>query len=194
MATLPTSFTIISDTREQHPLKFPTHLTLLNPLKPPHARDTRVVSLHVIEKKLDIADYMLEGDKGAVYEAQGIQGCGVVERKMSLRELAVNCLDEKRSVKFDAQLAKMRERWVYPCLLLEADFRIWNVPAQFADQPALVHDALQRLCLRHNVSLQFCPAGTITARLVLGEWTARWLINATLLHNGLYYKDAPVGA
>lgn len=181
MRPTPTSFAIISDTREQYPLKFPSHLELLDPHSPPHERKSKVVALHVITKKLDIADYMLEGDAGSLYEAQGVRGVGIVERKMSLRELAVNCLDAHRSQKFDAQLAKMRERWAYPLLVLESDFRVWNIPAQFAESPALVHDALQRLLLRHGVALHLIPSVSIQARLNLGTWVARWLINASLL-------------
>jgi len=168
---------IAVDDREKRPLPLPQNIVMLDP----EAGKPVTVRIHAIKRRLEHADYVVDPE-GVPYWVPGFTGAGLVERKLSIDEIAQNVLIPDKLRRFDAQLAAMRRMWAYPVLLLEA------TPARFArptfrtpaPAPSVAHDVFQRLLLKHGVSLHFCPGPSITDRGALGEWTVRLLINAQL--------------
>lgn len=168
---------IAVDDREKRPLPLPANIVMLDP----DTMEPVAVKIHAVKKRLEHADYVIDPE-GVPYWVPGLRGAGLIERKLSIDEIANNVLVPDRRRRFEAQLAAMRKMWAYPILLLEA------TPAKFAratfrtpnPAPAIAHDLFQRLLLKHGVSLHFCPGPSITDRAALGEWTVRLLINAQI--------------
>jgi hypothetical protein len=161
-------YTIITDTREQTPLPFPSHLPLLDPNRTAQARTSLTVKLGGRTQKLDAGDYALEG-----YE----RIC-LVERKGSIRELAKNCLTADRT-RFIAALDRLRAACLHPYVLVEGTL------TDMAQDPSIPDwwtalDSLQRLLLERNIGLILLPNKGAIQRRMIGEWVARLLVNSTL--------------
>lgn len=158
-------YTIITDTREQTPLPFPSHLPLLDPSRPPSSRTSLTVKLGGRTQKLDAGDYALAG-----YE----EIC-LIERKGSLRELAKNCLTPDRT-RFVAALDRLRASCLRPYLLVEGSLADMSQDPGIPDWWVAL-DSLQRLLIERNISMILLPnKGTIQRRMI-GEWVARVLVN-----------------
>ena len=81
---------ILQDTREKKPLRFPANLRVLDDKKPAYKQKMITVRLHTVPQKLDTGDYLLQGHETDT----------IVERKGSLREVAMNCLNQRDRKRF----------------------------------------------------------------------------------------------
>lgn len=161
-------YTILTDTREQTPLSFPSHLPLLDPNRQPQSRTSLTVKLGGRTQKLDAGDYALEG-----YE----RVC-LVERKGSIRELAKNCLTADRT-RFIAALDRLRAACLHPYVLVEGTLTDMAQDPNVPDWWTAL-DSLQRLLLERNIGLIFLPNKGAIQRRMIGEWVARLLVNSSL--------------
>lgn len=163
------SYTIECDNREKVPLLFPDHISLLDDATPPTMRVSRTARIFTVKRRLPTADYILQDAPHAA----------IVERKKNLVEIATNVLDRKRRPLFVEQLLRMQE-WPRRLLFIEGDPVSLFKPHHHLPDPHCAMDALQRLLMEHRVELLLFPANTVPRRRQLGEYIARWLINASL--------------
>lgn len=111
---------MIVDTREQNVLPIPAYLDeWLDPNSLPTSPQSCRVRIKVVRKALRAADYVLEGEEGAVYTSDSSKGAGIVERKASIDELADNVFSPARRPSFIKLLTRMSESFTHPCLLVE---------------------------------------------------------------------------
>jgi len=183
MAALP-PITVLIDSREKTPLPFPARMTCLDPRHSPTS--CRKVSVRVVTKRkhLETADYVLADEPGVVYTAgRGASGVGVVETKRSIDELAANCLSASGRRAFSRMLARMREAFLKPYLIVEGGLHTLAMPPRHFPkviEPGLVVDALLRLTMEADIPV--IPLGTVSlqGRRRMGEYVARMLLNAAL--------------
>jgi len=163
-------WTIIQDTRERKPLRFPTNLKVLDDKKPPHKQRMVTVRLHTVEEKLEAGDYLL----------RGYEGNTIIERKGSLREIAKNCLNEKDRVRFIKALVKLKDACKHPILMLEGTPLEMEKPCKNVPNPACAIDGLMRLLREYKIELILLPGKTYSHRRACANWVARLLINGAI--------------
>lgn len=159
-------WTIIQDTREKKPLKFPANLKVLDNNFPAHKQRMVTIRLHTIANKLEAGDYLLQG-----YESNTI-----IERKGSLREIAKNCLNKKDRIRFIKSLKKLRKACDHPILMLEGTPLQMERPCKNVPHPEAAIDGLMRLIREYNTELILLPGTTYSHRRACANWVARLLI------------------
>lgn len=174
---MPTSITILADCREKKPLPFPSTLRMLTFNGLPESRRETVVTLAVKQSRMEAADYALDDAPGACYS---LRGTVIVERKAALDEIATNCLDSSRRAHFVRCLTRMAAAFPRPFLIFEGGLPALYRASRQNPSPWLAIDALQRLCLSHNVPIINIPAGTDANRRLLADYCARLLVNGAL--------------
>ena len=163
-------WTIIQDTREKKPLKFPANLKVLDDSYPPHKQRMLTVRLHTVKDKLEAGDYLLQGHEGET----------IIERKGSLREIAKNCLNEKDRIRFIKSLKKLQSACTHPVLMLEGTPLEMERPCQNVPNPACAIDALMRLMREYKIEMILLPGKTYSHRRACANWVARMLINGAI--------------
>lgn len=154
--------TVLVDTREKRPLKFPSTIKWYQT----RAAKGETLLIQAKPSTLSTGDYTLEG-----YE----ETC-IVERKGSLTELANNLLgdDWKRSTAAFDRLATTTE---HPYLLVECSAAELRTQTKHVYEPARVVDALCALIERHNLRLILCGrCNTITQKRTVGEMILRLML------------------
>ena len=165
-------WTIIQDTREKKPLLFPGNIRLPDDSSLPTKRKTVLVRIHTVKETLKTGDYLL----------RGYEGCTMIERKGSLREIAQNCLTRKDRPRFVDCLKRMRDSCEDPVLLLEGTPLGMTKVSKHVPEPAAAVDALMRLLHEYGITLFLLPTQTASHRRASGEWALRLLINGALRH------------
>jgi ERCC4-type nuclease len=160
------SWTIIQDTREKKPLKFPANLKVLDNNFPAHKQRMVTIRLHTVREKLEAGDYLL----------QGYEGNTIIERKGCLREIAKNCLNEKDRVRFIKALEKLKKACKHPILMLEGTPLQMEKPCKNVPHPAAAVDGLMRLIREYDIELILLPGKTHSHRRACANWVARLLI------------------
>ena len=168
-------WTIIQDTREKKPLKFPANLKVLNDNFPAHKQRIATIRLHVIEDKLEEGDYLL----------QGYEGNTIIERKGSLREIAKNCLNEKDRVRFVKSLQKLKNACKHPILMLEGTPLQMEKPCKNVPNPGAAIDGLMRLIREYDIELILLPGTTYSHRRACANWVARLLIAGAITNGNI---------
>ena len=163
-------WTIVQDTREKKPLKFPANLKVLDDNHPPHKQRMVTVRLHTVQDKLEAGDYLLRGHEGKT----------IIERKGSLREIAKNCLNEKDRVRFIKALTKLRDACDHPIVMLEGTPLEMEKPCKNVHSPAAAVDAFMRLMREYKIELILLPGKTYSHRRACAIWVARMLINGAI--------------
>ena len=163
-------WTIIQDTREKKPLKFPANLKVLDDNFPPFKQKMVTVRIHTVVEKLDAGDYLLQGHEGQT----------IIERKGSLREIAKNCLNEKDRVRFIKALVKLKDACEHPILMLEGTPLEMERPCPNVPYPACATDALMRLMKEYKIEFILLPGTTYSHRRACANWVARMLINGAI--------------
>jgi hypothetical protein len=160
---------IVQDTREKQPLLFPKNLVMLDDTSTPAKRKRVTVAIHVVKRKMDTADYCIEGQEHVC----------LVERKGSAREITKNLLTARDRARFERELVRLREETANPVLLMEG----W--PSQLLEdtEASLAVDSLIRTLSLYGTELLLVPASNIRQRRAAGEWVARLLINRSLNGN-----------
>ena len=161
---------ITQDTREKKPLLFPRTLSFLDPSHCPTKMRAIRVNIHTVKKKLDTADYALDGDLTGT----------LIERKGSLREIAKNCLHFKDRQRFIHCLERLSGECENPIILLEGSPLTMLRPVEGVPKPYLAVDALLRLIKEYNIGILFLQSGSMAHRRAAGEWAARTLINGAI--------------
>ena len=170
-----TKWTIVQDTREKKPLKFPANLKVLNDNFPPHKQRITTVRLHTIKDKLEAGDYLL----------QGYEGNTIIERKGSLREIAKNCLNEKDRIRFIKSLQKLKDACEHPVLMLEGTPLQMEKPCPNVVCPGAAVDGLMRLIREYNIELILLPGTTYSHRRACANWVARLLIAGAITNGNI---------
>jgi len=168
-------WTIIQDTREKKPLKFPANLKVLDDSYPPHKQRMLTVRLHTVKDKLEAGDYLLQGHEDNT----------IIERKGSLREIAKNCLNEKDRIRFIKSLKKLQSACTHPVLMLEGTPLEMERPCQNVPNPACAIDALMRLMREYKIEMILLPGKTYTHRRACAIWVARLLITGALTNGNI---------
>ena len=168
-------WTIIQDTREKKPLKFPANLKVLDDKSPPPKQRIVTVRLHTVVEKLEAGDYLLQG-----YESNTI-----IERKGCLREIAKNCLNHKDRVRFIKSLKKLQSACTHPVLMLEGTPLEMERPCQNVPKPACAMDALMRLMREYKIEMILLPGKTYSHRRACANWVARLLINGAITNGNI---------
>lgn len=147
------------DKQEKVPLPFPAFLTVSLRGRP------CTIQLEQVRESLPTGDYLLSNYRDRT----------IIERKGSLREVAMNCLSRDR-LRFLACLSRLRDECSDPVLLLE------GTPLQILTlgrkDPRLllgVDQLLQDLSA-HGVEMMLLPSLNSTHRRACGEWAVRRLI------------------
>lgn len=168
-------WTIIQDTREKKPLKFPANLKVLDDKYPPHKQRVTTIRIHTLVEKLEAGDYLLQG-----YEDNTI-----IERKGSLREIAKNCLNEKDRVRFIKALVKLKNACDHPILMLEGTPLQMEKPCKNVPHPACAIDGLMRLIREYDIELILLPGTTYSHRRACANWVARLLIAGAITNGNI---------
>ena len=163
-------WTIVQDTREKKPLKFPANLKVLDDSAPPHKQRIVTVRLHTVQDKLEAGDYLLRGHEGKT----------IIERKGSLREIAKNCLNEKDRIRFIKAITKLKEACDQPIVMLEGTPLEMERPCKNVPHPAAAIDAFMRLMKEYKIELILLPGKTYSHRRACANWVARMLINGAI--------------
>jgi ERCC4-type nuclease len=165
-------WTIVQDTREKKPLLFPANIRVLDDKVLPSRRKSVLVRVHTVRETLKTGDYLLKG----------FEGCTMIERKGSLREIAQNCLTIRDRARFVDCLKRMRDSASDPVLLMEGTPLGMTKVTKHVPEPALAVDALMRLLQEYGIRLFLLPTQTASHRRASGEWALRLLINGALHH------------
>jgi ERCC4-type nuclease len=165
-------WTIVQDTREKKPLLFPANIRVLDDKTLPTSRKTVLIRVHTVRETLGTGDYLLKG----------FEGCTMIERKGSLREIAQNCLTKRDRARFVKCLQRMRDAASDPVLLLEGTPLGMTRVTKHVPEPAAAVDALMRLLQEYGIRLFLLPTQTASHRRASGEWALRLLINGALHH------------
>jgi len=168
-------WTIIQDTREKKPLRFPSNLKVLDDKTPTHKQRIITVRLHTVKDKLDAGDYLL----------QGYEGNTIIERKGSLREIAKNCLNYKDRTRFIKSLKKLREACKHPILMLEGTPLQMEKPCKNVPHPEAAVDGLMRLIREYDIELILLPGTTYSHRRACANWVARLLIAGAITNGNI---------
>lgn len=171
------SWTVIIDTREQKPLSFPETLMVLDPARLPTKSAGSLVRLSIRHealsrkhKEVQYADYYLDGFPDRV----------IIERKGSVSEVALNCLNAVRRKRFVEELKYLKDRCKYPYLLLEGSYYKLLTSTKHIKYPGIAIDALTELLMEYRIGQIVLPSNTPSARLATGEWAARLMIRGAL--------------
>ena len=168
-------WTIIQDTREKKPLKFPANLKVLDDKYPPHKQRITTIRIHTLVEKLEAGDYLL----------QGYEGNTIIERKGSLCEIAKNCLNEKDRVRFIKALVKLKNACEHPILMLEGTPLQMEKPCKNVPNPACAVDGLMRLIREYDIELILLPGKTYSHRRACANWVARLLIAGAITNGNI---------
>lgn len=171
------TITLVTDTREQKPLIFPSTLKVLNPARLPNKSAGVLVQLKFIEEALSRSHPEVQyGD----YYLKGFPDRVIIERKGSVREVALNCLNTTRRRRFVEELKYLKSRCKFPYLLLEGSYYNLLAPTRHVKDPGLAVDALTSLLMEHKINQIVLPSNTPAARLATGEWAARLMIRGAV--------------
>lgn len=165
-------WTIVQDTREKKPLLFPGNIRVLDDKTLPTSKKSILVRVHTVRETLKTGDYLMKG----------FEGCTMIERKGSLREIAQNCLTKRDRPRFVECLKRMKDSCVDPVLLLEGTPLEMTRVTKHVPEPAVAVDALMRLLNEYGIRLFLLPTQTASHRRASGEWALRLLINGALQH------------
>ena len=159
---MPAEFTVLVDSREQHPLPIPATLHTSSGSRSP---DGRVVRIHTLVRTLPTGDYQLS--------------CATplctIERKGSPSELCKNLLssDRARTLAAFDRLAALPN----PVLLLECNAATLLKPSpQWAHNPGPAFDHLIHELSTRRISLFFIDTKSDAGRKMAGELVARLLL------------------
>lgn len=163
-------WTIVQDTREKKPLRFPANLRVLDDHTAPHRVRMVTVRLHTVKEKLDTGDYLL----------RGFESTTIIERKGSLREVANNCLSRADRPRFVECLTRLRDSCKHPVIMLEGTPLSMARVQRGVQEPDAAVDALLRLVREYRIELLLLPGSTHSHRRACANWVARALIAGAL--------------
>lgn len=156
------AYRIITDTREQRPLRFPEHIVM-------GCGGPRTKTIHLLgeARTLEAGDYLLSGYEDAT----------IVERKKGITELAQNVLSKDRT-RFEKALRRLRDSCRNPWVVIEGSPVTLLQPNKNLPYPSeAVVDEFLRVCQEYDVKVQMLPTDTVKQRTAAGIWVARLLIN-----------------
>lgn len=169
---IPKKWTVLQDTREQTPIKFPDRLVLWpETAAGPYEGKPVVATIEVVPRKFDTGDYLLEG-----YES--ITG---IERKKGVDELAQNLLSKDRH-RFMSALGNFLDAVKHPILFIDSPPTKFFEPRGTDQEPGRVLDRLYNTLAIGGVDIIW--AGTSSSKLAqrrrIGEVLLRRMISYVL--------------
>ena len=173
----PEKITVIVDTREQYPVRFPTHVRIPDP---GNARKECLIDVAITKRKLDYGDYCLEG-----YE----HGC-VIERKASALELYTNLFGYKDKERQGRALAKLVKEAEKPYLMLEVSpSKIMNAKLPHDTDPEILMNKLMGMVARYGLGLLWLPGrGGSCGRRTMGLTMVHLMLEHVMIR---YYRKDP---
>jgi hypothetical protein len=166
----PKRLTLVADTREQYPLRFPTTLRYW----PDRTGAPALIQVRTVRKALRSGDYRLEEYPNVC----------IIERKASLSELHGNLFtaDYKR---FRAALERLRNACTHPVLLLDESLATLSRPATLPNgqplNPDLILDQLLRELNSLSIPLLTLGAARATrSRVLAGGFLLRMMLAPAL--------------
>lgn len=163
----PGVLTVIRDTSEINPLKFPETIQWWDSDSVPH-----LFRVHVVRESLFTGDYAF---KGRLQKARDGRTVALVERKGAMTELWTNLFtDDWR--RFSNCLDRMRDEAVRRLLFLDLRPETLIMTTRYVPEPRKVLDKLFRECVRRDIETMLVPPSNSTRS---GELVVRWLLAAT---------------
>lgn len=172
-------YTIVVDNREKKPLpiKDGTILTVQSPTTIVKAAPV-TCRIRRVDRHMPTADYALGDESANIYTCATNPHACVVERKHSVRELQANVFDARKRQNFISMLARMRDAWRFPHLIIDTSLPSLFKKTADVPEPACVIDTTLRLCYHHGVVVVPLAATTAASRRHAAEWVCRLLIQA----------------
>lgn len=161
---------VLSDTREQYPLPFPSCVRLENTSSP---GSFRTFPVRTTRSALKSGDYTLSGHESTV----------CIERKGSVSELIKNLSHPADSQRQVAALARLASSCACPALLLECPVSDLTSSALYRkpDDSCLILSRLTRLIAVYNLHLFFAGRTTTAAgRRNVSTLLLYWMLNKCL--------------
>lgn len=166
----PKRLTIVTDTREQYPLKFPSTLRYW----PDRSGNSTLIQVRAARKALRSGDYRLD-------EYPGVR---VIERKASLAELHGNLFTVDYA-RFHRALQRLRDSCSHPVLFLDENLAALSRPATLPNgkplNPDLILDSLLREL--NSLSIPLLTLGSARAtrsRVMAGAFLLRMMLAPAL--------------
>lgn len=157
---------IAVDTREKKPLPFPEHLVLTAP-----DLSLTTVKVHIVQKKLETADYSLDSHPSQV----------MIERKGCIDEVCSNMLRKDERARFENALQRLSAACKRPYVFLEGTPYNLKRP-HYQDRGVEGLDEFQRVLVQYGIGMLLMPTATISARREAAEFVARLLINGAIVY------------
>jgi ERCC4-type nuclease len=171
------TFTLVWDSREKLPLRFPNTLRVLDPHRPCPPKSYVVILRHEKQRldehhaQLSKGDYFLDGFADKV----------VIERKRGIDELAMNCIRTKRRrQRIIDEMKYLRDKCAYPVWFVEGSPTTLLGGTRRTKDAELAIDALTGLLYRHTIPMWLVNTSTPATRLAAGEMAARLLLRGAL--------------
>ncbi len=161
-------YTILIDSREKIPLKFPRMLPILDPDYAPHHTKTQTVGLRTESVTLKTGDYTLKGHEDLC----------IIERKYTVGELQKNLLTTIGYRNFRAECQRLSDECAHPIILFEGALEDLLRPTIHVPDPWKVADALFDLTWCYNIQLLGLRSSSVFQRQRTGEAAARLLLRA----------------
>lgn len=167
---VPSSLTVVVDSREKKPLLIPSTVRIV----PPGGGKPRRVTIQTRKETLEAGDYLLaEGRERAV-----------IERKNSLNELSVNLTVPHRRRNFLREMERFRDGFSWPILLVEGSPAELEKGVKEDVDPDVVRDLLFDITRTYGIHLQWMPFTSVVHRRATGMWVTTMLIHEFLRRDG----------
>jgi ERCC4-type nuclease len=170
------TFTLVYDSREKLPLKFPNTMRVLDPHRPCPPKSYLVV-LKKSKQRLD--EHHAQLNKGD-YFIEGYPDRVVIERKRGIDELAMNCLNPRRRSRIVDEMKYLAGRCEYPVWFVEGTPTTLLRGSRRVDNPGIAIDALTGLLYRYRIPMWLINTNTPAQRLAAGEMAARLLLRGVI--------------
>lgn len=169
--------TVLVDTREQYPVRFPQNIRIPDPGS---GYKGRLIKVFTERKKLDAGDYCLKG-----YE-----GCCVIERKASPMELYKNLFDRKDKARQGRALTKMVNAVEFPYLMVETSPQnILGSQLPGDIDPEVLVGKIMGMVARYGLRLLWLPwRGSASGRTSMGLVLVHLMVGHVL---NKYYNEKP---
>lgn len=172
-------FTILVDSREKQPLRFPSHLVIPDP------RDsTKEAVARLTTKKTTLAT----GD----YQVEQYEPLVCLERKGRMEEVYQNVLTADRG-RFERELARLHAEFSHPYILVEGTLSQLYQPSKRCPQPEAALSMLNQLSAQYHVPVLFLPGNTSARRRLVAQTVAHLLVGHVLASNTVSSESSTSG-
>ena len=172
----PDKVTVIVDTREQYPVRFPANVRIADPSC---SGKGRLVGVTTVRRKMDAGDYCLEG----------WEECCAIERKGSPLELYKNLFDRKDKLRCGRAFTRLVTQVDHPYLMLESgpkDILTGHLP--YDVDPELLLSKVTQLVASYGLGLLWMPWKRASGKSDMGIALVHLMLSHVI---NTYYTSKP---